>query len=185
MKTAITEDYLEKYGIAATDFYVNPYNFEDYFDSYVTGVYTGTDPYEWAGVWNTVGLALMGTQWWENESSSNLLVLYEALVDFSVNDADYYDHMEGFRAELKDNLPEQWEASMGVVMDDEHMASQRWALECAVYRGIAEFLKSVGSWECASILGNVYLYSYGEDYADTLLEYPLFDRVLSENLQFE
>ena len=77
-----------------------------------------------------------------------------------------------------------------MVIDDAYASTQKYALENALYMGIAEFLNGLSDTERAQVLVNLYAPIHGQE--PVVMESGfsassavLFDRVICDNIQFE
>ena len=187
VKAAITEDYLEKYGIAAENFYVNPYDEADMNLYDASGTYTGEDVYQWANTWWAIQQVILNTP------VGDSTVAFKLMGCVPVDPTDVYSEA------IEEIAWQAWEGSewvldaefdnqlniAGMSADEAFKATQLWDLQCAVYKGIAEFLNGLDTREFVSVLCHLHWECAMIQLEENGSSATLFDRVLSENLHFE
>ena len=182
VQASVTEGYLEKYNIPAADFKLLPYDANDLNNYDWSGQYTGADPYESATVWLTVNNTIL----W-SDFGVYLMSVPELGKEMGV------DILLEKDLTLGDTLEEQnqknSEIGASYVLDT---STERYNLENAVYMGIANFLNQLDEQERAEVLYELYtisdknleqvlLSNSGQEERST----TMFDKVISENIQFE
>ena len=138
VKESVTTEYLEKYNIAPADFELLPYDANDLNNYDASNTYTGTDPYESASVWNVVDDVIGKTQNWELRALSMGMDTEDDL-EFA---ADFIESPElVFAGTLEEQNALNKETTGGAFVLD--TSTQKYALENALYMGIAEFLNGL------------------------------------------
>lgn len=179
VKESVTTNYLEKYGITSADFELSPFDIEEYQKYDVESDETGAGLS--SAMWHFLDNAFL--------SSDESMVLTLA-VDIG-DDGMLADSIEENKYCLEDTLIEQ-EEHLSIKQDDN--TTQLFAFTDAVYQGIVSFLKTCSAEEQAHILCSLYQYRksnseeviMGEgDFRLSVLTATMFDRVISENIQFE
>ena len=184
VKESVTTEYLEKYNIAPADFELLPYDAND-LNNYEGETYTGTDPYESASVWNVVDDVIGKTQNWELTALAMGMDTEDDL-EFA---ADFIESPElVFAGTLEEQNALNKEVTGGAFVLD--TSTQKYALENALYMGIAEFLNGLSDTERAQVLVNLYAPIHGQEpvVMESVFSAPsavLFDRVICDNIQFE
>lgn len=184
VKESVTTEYLEKYNIAPADFKLLPYDAND-LNNYEGETYTGTDPYESASVWNVVDDVIGKTQNWELTALAMGMDTEDDL-EFA---ADFIESPElVFAGTLEEQNALNKEVTGGAFVLD--TSTQKYALENALYMGIAEFLNGLSDTERAQVLVNLYAPIHGQEpvVMESGFSAPsavLFDRVICDNIQFE
>ncbi len=184
VKESVTTEYLEKYNIAPADFKLLPYDAND-LNNYEGETYTGTDPYESASVWRVVDDVIGKTQNWEQTA---LAMGLDTEVERELA-ADFVESPElVFAGTLEEQNALNKETTGGAFVLD--TSTQKYALENALYMGIAEFLNGLSDTERAQVLVNLYAPIHGQEpvVMESGFSAPsavLFDRVICDNIQFE
>ena len=175
---ASIEEYLNKYNISAEDFRLQTYDVNDMGNYDENGNYTGEDAYQWTFLWHTVDDAI-----W-NSGLDMVMTLgddQEFITELIGDEVGIF--ADDLNIQLQNNL-ENWGSAVIVDPSDE-----LYDLQNAVYRGIVNFINGLDSQE-----RNELLYNLGKERAKAeyipigMTSYPdqvMFDRVISENLQFE
>lgn len=185
VKESVTTEYLEKYNIAPADFELLPYDANDLNNYDASNTYTGTDPYESASVWNVVDDVIGKTQNWELTALAMGMDTEDDL-EFA---ADFIESPElVFAGTLEEQNALNKETTGGAFVLD--TSTQKYALENALYMGIAEFLNGLSDTERAQVLVNLYAPIHGQEpvVMESGFSAPsavLFDRVICDNIQFE
>lgn len=185
VKESVTTEYLEKYNIAPADFELLPYDANDLNNYDASNTYTGTDPYESASVWNVVDDVIGKTQNWELRALSMGMDTEDDL-EFA---ADFIESPElVFAGTLEEQNALNKETTGGAFVLD--TSTQKYALENALYMGIAEFLNGLSDTARAQVLVNLYAPIHGQEpvVMESGFSAPaavLFDRVICDNIQFE
>lgn len=157
VKESVTTEYLEKYNIAPADFKLLPYDAND-LNNYEGETYTGTDPYESASVWNVVDDVIGKTQNWELTALAMGMDTEDDL-EFA---ADFIESPElVFAGTLEEQNALNKEVTGGAFVLD--TSTQKYALENALYMGIAEFLNGLSDTERAQVLVNLYAPIHGQE----------------------
>lgn len=186
VKESVTTEYLEKYNIAPADFELLPYDANDLNNYDAGNTYTGTDPYESASVWSTVDEVIGKTQHWEMSVLSMMGMDTEDDLEFA---ADFIESPElVFAGTLEEQNALNKETTGGAFVLD--TSTQKYALENALYMGIAEFLNGLSDTARAQVLVNLYAPIHGQEpvVMESGFSAPaavLFDRVICDNIQFE
>ena len=178
VQASVTEGYLEKYNIPAADFELLPYDVNDLNNYDSSGKYTGVDPYECATVWAVVDNTILGSSDFE---------LYVKTAMAAGEGKEYIvEHLLEKDFTLADTLEEQNASS---VLDT---STESYNLENAVYMGIAKFLNQLDKQERAEVLYELYVISDKNSEWVVLnnsemqiKSTTMFDKVISENIQFE
>lgn len=185
VKTSVTEGYLEKYGLTPEEFEIRPYDVNEfnYYDSSWT--YTGEDPYEFTRIWYTID-DMLG-----NKAGLNI----GALMDYStLNFGGYVSTMLEDDYKFADTLKEQCEQNLQYTGEAPAFYSETeeyYDLANSIYTGIAQFLNGLEAQERAELVYSLYYNLYMEGTSENVVindvGYPprtMFDRVISENVQF-
>lgn len=172
VKESIVAEYLEKYDIPESEFQLLPYDANDMANYDESGNYSGSDPYECARMWkivdNVIGSANdMQIRFLTGINAGDGEMAVKSLVD------------EGFS--LEDTLEKQNAKSDSYILDT---SSDSYNFANAVYMGIADYLNGLEEEECVELLYHLFEISYN-DGEGAQGNATMFDRVISENIQFE
>lgn len=178
VKDSITKEYLEKYNIPAADFKLLPYDVNDLNNYDSSGTYSGTDPYECARMWSVVD----GTICTSNDLGVRLATSVAAR-DTALLEKEDNIFEETLDAQNQKNKGD----GFSYVLDT---SSEHYSLMNAVYMGIVKFTNAMDAQERAEVLYNLYevshsnseMVSIGGAVVGTT---TIFDKVISENIQFE
>lgn len=189
VKTSVTENYLKPYNIAPADFKLLPYDADDLKNYTESGEYTGTDPNQCAELWNRIDTTI--TQ--SNDMLGTRLAMALSLYSNGESYADAEsDTVITFEETMEAQNKKSIEESGGVSFTDTD--SQTYALQDAVYKGIADFMNGLEEKERYIILYNLYKIKFeneelielgGTGFGRTVSSTTMFDKVISENIQFE
>ena len=183
VKNSITTDYLEKYNIPASDFNLRPYDVNDLFHYNESGEYTGDDPYESAPIWGTVDRVIFN-------SGGDFALKISALMEIDEDPEYIADEIKSMLENGSLTFPATLEEA-GYELKTEHDT-----LTNAVYKGIAGYLSSLDTEECAELLAHLCkIKNENTEYVDVpfyegasqAMGQPtmtVFDKVITENLQF-
>lgn len=186
VQASVTEGYLEKYNIPAADFKLLPYDANDLNNYDSSGQYTGEDPYECAAVWQQVDNTIL----WSSD--------FEFFMNTAIAASEEKEWIVEYLSEkdftLADTLEEQNQknseaGTASYVLDT---STEHYDLTNAVYMGIAKFLNQLDEQERIGVLYELYVISdknsesivlnnSGQEVRST----TMFDKVISENIQFE
>ena len=179
VKTSVTENYLDKYGIAPADFQMNPYDGNDMNNYTLSGEYTGSDPYQWAKIWYNVDRDLI-----KADSDMEMSLMVNAFT--GVDDITLEMAIE----DIGDVVFPDDSESCYTLFDDPQTAD----LMNAVYKGIAVFLNGLDGEAKTEVLLNrcsmaknaerVKVFINENEYIEYQSE-TMFDRVICENIKFE
>ena len=179
VKTSVTENYLDKYGIAPADFQMNPYDGNDMNNYTLSGEYTGSDPYQWAKIWYNVDRDLI-----KADSDMEMSLMVNAFT--GVDDITLEMAIE----DIGDVVFPDDSESCYTLFDDPQTAD----LMNAVYKGIAAFLNGLDGEAKTEVLLNRYSMAANAERVKVFIneneyiEYQsetMFDRVICENIKFE
>lgn len=179
VKTSVTENYLDKYGIAPADFQMNPYDGNDMNNYTLSGEYTGSDPYQWAKIWYNVDRDLI-----KADSDMEMSLMVNAFT--GVDDITLEMAIE----DIGDVVFPDDSESCYTLFDDPQTAD----LMNAVYKGIAVFLNGLDGETKTEVLLNRYSMAQNAERVKVFIneneyiEYQsetMFDRVICENIKFE
>lgn len=188
VKDSVTGGYLEKYSIPAADFKLQPFDAND-LNNYVLSegeyIYTGADSYECADLWYVIDETVI------NSDVKNRMLTGMAAGDKEtakiILEKDGGIMMEDtLEAQSNKNIEM---SGSGIVLKD--TSSQNYDLKNAVYGGIAKFMNGLEEEERVDVLFHLYEIEYNSE--SVLVEsmerevhsVTMFDRVISENIQFE
>lgn len=186
VKESVTTEYLEKYDIVASDFEVRPFDANDLANYDSSGTYTGDDPHEWSAVWDMIDNVI-----WQSRIGMSLSVsmALEDPIELEMALKEKDSAFEDTLAEQNDMNDKEGSNSY-----DLDTSTEQYALENAVFMGIAKFINRLETKECAEVLYNL---AMAENNSETIpvtndsgfgREYhsiTMFDCVISENIQFE
>lgn len=188
VKASVTENFLEKNGIAAEDFKLLPFNAEDRYLNWdkETGAYTGTDPYQCSVAWDVVDDCIMGND------RGIMLMTTKGMVD-ALDDPSEYTSLREEKCQYKESVKEEnaSHTSGRIVLDD--IPSETYDLANGLYIGIVNFLNELDDEEWGTLLANLYTQKSEAEVIQvpigetTYMERPtvtMFDRVISENIEF-
>ena len=178
VKTSVTENYLDKYGIAPADFQMNPYDGNDLNNYTSSGEYTGSDPYQWAKIWYNVDRDLI-----KADSDMEMSLMVNA---FTEGDAIT---LEMAVEDIGDVVFPDDSESCSALFDDPQTAD----LMNAVYKGIAAFLNGLDGEAKTEVLLKRYGMAANSEKVKVFIneneymEYQsetMFDKVICENIKF-
>ena len=178
VKTSVTENYLEKYGIAPADFQINPYDGNDMNNYTMSGEYTGSDPYQWSKIWYNVDRDLI-----KADSDMEMSLMVNA---FTEGDAIT---LEMAVEDIGDVVFPDDSESCSALFDDPQTAD----LMNAVYKGIAAFLNGLDGEAKTEVLLKRYGMAANSEKVKVFIneneymEYQsetMFDKVICENIKF-
>ncbi len=181
VKTSVTENYLDKYGIAPADFQMNPYDGNDLNNYTTSGEYTGSDPYQWSKIWYNVDRDLTKV-----DSDMDMALLMYGSGDIEIDDFA----LEMAAEYIGDVVFPDDSESCSTLFDDPQQAD----LMNAVYKGIAAFLNGLDGETKTEVLLNRYSMAQNAERVKVFIneneyiEYQsetMFDRVICENIKFE
>lgn len=183
VKTSVTEGYLEKYNIPASDFELRPFDVNDlnHYDS--SNEYTGEDPYECAVLWNVMDHTVLG---------ASLEVTLRTFMDVRDRESAL-DIIQEEDTHLEDTFEARNQKNREVdnVSYELDTSSQSYALWNSVYMGIVEFLNGLDEQERAEVLYDLYENAFDNseevvlDNGSTVRSRTMFDKVISENIEFK
>lgn len=194
VKNAVTTDFLEPYNISPSEFVLQPYDVNDFYNYRLLdteiGVYgreyIGDDPYETSTIWYTVDMTIF--------SYTDLVTRISLLAVVEGDDTEAMaDEVESWLGDGTITIAPTLEDAKVSITDS---SEEKIALGNAIYKGIAEFLNSLDSRECAELLVNLGLKCYNREtvvvtnegsYQTREYEYPttsIFDKAITENIQF-
>lgn len=186
VKESVTTEYLEKYDIVASDFEVRPFDANDLANYDSSGTYTGDDPHEWSAVWDMIDSVI-----WQSRIGMSLSVSMaledpiEVEMALKENDSAFEDTL------AEQNDVNDKEGSISFNLDT---STEQYALENAVFMGIAKFINGLETKECAEVLYNLARAEYNSEtipvtndsgFGREYHSITMFDCVISENIQFE
>lgn len=179
VKTSVTENYLEKYGIAPADFQMNPYDGNDMNNYTMSGEYTGSDPYQWSKIWYNVDRDLI-----KADSDMEMSLMVNA---FTEGDGIT---LEMAVEDIGDVVFPDDSESCSALFDNPQTAD----LMNAVYKGIAAFLNGLDGEAKTEVLLKRYgmaansekvkVFINENEYMEQQSE-TMFDKVICENIKFE
>lgn len=178
VKTSVTENYLEKYGIAPADFQINPYDGNDMNNYTMSGEYTGSDPYQWSKIWYNVDRDLI-----KADSDMEMSLMVNA---FTEGDAIT---LEMAVEDIGDVVFPDDSESCSALFDNPQTAD----LMNAVYKGIAAFLNGLDGEAKTEVLLKRYGMAANSEKVKVFIneneymEYQsetMFDKVICENIKF-
>lgn len=182
VKTTVTEDYLDKYGIAPGDFQIRPFDANDMKDYDDSGIYIGEDPYQFSSIWMLVdGIIQFKDDLYVEVVSRDVYGKDSRDVSFLLEDGYVF----------ADTLKEQSEQNMeqtGNGMSFEGFPEKEYDLANSIYMGIAQFLNGLEEQERAELVYSRCLAEYHSEEVEINGMYYftelMFDRVISDNIQF-
>lgn len=196
VKNAVTTDFLEPYNISPSEFVLQPYDVNDFYDyrMFLDGIaveyeYIGDDPYEISDKWFAIDTLIFSF----TDIGTKISLLS---VTYGDDTESMADEMESQLTDGTITIP----PTMNYTPDTINSSEEGIALGNAIYKGVAEFLNSLDTRECAELLVNLGLKYYNLETVEFTLEdsngtetsrvwfrstTTIFDKVITENIQFE
>lgn len=187
VKESVTEEYLKKYDIPVSEFQLLPYDVYDLGNYDESGNYSGTDSYECASMWRTIDNVIGGA---DNLTFNLLIGTSAGYKEMAVEEVlksgfSLEDTLEEQNQKNKDN-----NSTGGYYVFD--TSSEFYNFANAVYMGIAKYLNGLAEQERVDLLYNLYEISYNngeyvpvEGVLGDKSTTTMFDKVISDNIQFE